>query len=99
MNQEINYKQLLEKYAPDKNLKVETGELDITEDSLELAKELLAKLQPILETRNRIKKESDDLTDMLQQVVIRLDEVIMLKNVNAQQESEVLKLLKQELLS
>ena len=96
---EPNFKEIVKKYLPDKTLEDDTPSLDVTDDSFRLIKELLEKINPIIETRNKIKKEQDDITDILQQVVYRLDGLISLKSVNAEKENEVLDLLKQELIS
>ena len=95
---EVNSVEVLNKYLPEKRLKVEQSTLDVTEDQLRLAKEFLDKVKPIVEARAKASKSMDDLVMLLSQVIVKLDEVIELKNVNAKQEGEVLKLLKNELL-
>jgi hypothetical protein len=68
------------------------------EEVFRVAEEFLQKIQPIIDTRNKIKKSSDDLVMVLSTVADKLDDLIMLKNRNAVQEAEVLELLKRELL-
>jgi len=96
---EPDYKAIVKKYLPDRQLEDEQPSLDVTADSFELAKEFLEKVKPIIETRNKIKKSSDELVAALAAVIVKLDALIKLKNVNAEQEKEVLSLLKQELMS
>jgi hypothetical protein len=71
---------------------------DKDEEVFRVAEEFLQKIQPIIDTRNKIKKSSDDLVMVLSTVADKLDDLIMLKNRNAVQEAEVLELLKRELL-
>ena len=94
----IDFEALMGRYAPDKQLKPEEGLLDVTAESVELAKEFLEKVKPIIETRNKLRKSSDDFAALLSQVISKLDELVALKNINAVQEQEVLVLLKEELL-
>ena len=95
---EVNSEEVLKKYLPEKRLKAEPASLDVSEDQLRLAKEFLDKVKPIVEARAKASKSMDDLVLLLSQVIVKLDEVIELKNANAIQEREVLKLLKRELL-
>jgi hypothetical protein len=68
-------------------------------ETFKVAEEFLQKVRAVIETRNQIKKSSDDLVNVLTLVADKLDDLIMLKNVNAAQEAEVLALLKRELLA
>jgi hypothetical protein len=68
------------------------------EEVFRVAEEFLQKIQPIIDTRNKIRKSSDDLVMVLSTVADKLDDLIMLKNRNAVAEAEVLELLKRELL-
>lgn len=94
---EINYQGLMKKYFPEKTLE-KVDELNIDEQNFLLAKELLEKLKPIVETRQNINKEQVALSGLLVDVIVRLDKLIDMKNANTKKESEVLDMLKQEIL-
>lgn len=101
MAENVNYREILRRYGDGKTLQLDSQDLEAVEKDVELvrvASEFIEKIRPIVETRNKLKKESDDLILMLGQVVDKLEQVIALKNVNAQQEYEVLAIIKRELL-
>jgi hypothetical protein len=94
----------IEEILKEMNLTVEPSPAELVakgndEEVFRVAEEFLQKIQPIIDTRNKIRKSSDDLVNVLGLVADKLDDLIALKNVNAMQEAEVLELLKRELLA
>lgn len=67
------------------------------EEVQRVAAEFLDKVRPIVENRKHIKEANEEIVGLLRQTVLKLDELVSLKNVNAAAEAEVLKLLKLEL--
>ena len=62
-----------------------------------VAQEFLEKVRPIVEARTKIKETNEDLLLLLREVTRKLNDLVTLKNANAEREREVLGLLEREL--
>ena len=62
-----------------------------------VAQEFLEKVRPIVEARTKIKETNEDLLLLLREVTRKLNDLVTLKNANAEREREVLGLLEHEL--
>ena len=68
-----------------------------TKELNDIANEFLEKVRPLVETRNRIKENTKELTLLLKEVLLKLNVLATLKGANAEQEAKVLGMLEREL--